>query len=192
MNQQDRDSLARPEVEGIKTICLARTGDWNYAALRRFSHPKLPTETGRLCENSCPWNVSEGLRLLQADGGGGEGPMPTAKPGASKRNGGDAVGKSPAATSTASKTQGKRFRVALSFPGDCRELVAQVAEVLAGHLEQRRILYDKYHEAEFARVDLDTHLQRLYHHDSDLIAVSYARLRKEGLVRVGMASSSVT
>jgi hypothetical protein len=65
----------------------------------------------------------------------------------------------------------KRFRVALSFPGEHREFVNRVAERLSERLGRERVLYDAYYEAEFARIDLDTYLQRLYHDESDLIAV---------------------
>ena len=65
----------------------------------------------------------------------------------------------------------KRFHVALSFPGEKREFIAQVAERLAAALGRNAILYDKFHEAEFARPNLDTHLQRLYHDEADLNVV---------------------
>ena len=66
---------------------------------------------------------------------------------------------------------GKRFQVALSFSGDRRDFVKQVAHNLAAKLGRDRVLYDGYYEAEFARPNLDTHLQRLYHDESELIAV---------------------
>jgi hypothetical protein len=65
----------------------------------------------------------------------------------------------------------RRFRVALSFPGEHRAFVEQVAEHLAYAVGRNRVLYDKWFEAEFARTDLDIHLQRLYHDESELIAV---------------------
>jgi hypothetical protein len=65
----------------------------------------------------------------------------------------------------------KRFRIALSFPGEHRPFVQQIAERLARHVGRDRVLYDQYYEAEFARPNLDTYLQRLYHDESDLIAV---------------------
>lgn len=65
----------------------------------------------------------------------------------------------------------KRFRVALSFPGERREFVSRVAECLAAHLDRGHVLYDSFHEAEFARPSLDTYLQALYHDESDLICV---------------------
>lgn len=67
--------------------------------------------------------------------------------------------------------QKKRFRVALSFPGERRPFVVEVANALAGKLGKDRVLYDRYYEAELARPNLDEHLQSLYHNESDLIAV---------------------
>ena len=43
----------------------------------------------------------------------------------------------------------KRFRIAFSFSGDKREFVAEIAGILAGHFGKDRLLYDKYHQAEF-------------------------------------------
>jgi tetratricopeptide (TPR) repeat protein len=63
----------------------------------------------------------------------------------------------------------KRFRVALSFAGEKREFVARVARNLADRFGDDRILYDKFHEAEFARDDLAFYLPALYHDQSDLI-----------------------
>jgi hypothetical protein len=74
-------------------------------------------------------------------------------------------------TSQASTSNGKRFRVALSFPGERRSFVEQVATTLAEKIGQSSVLYDRYYEAEFAQADLDTYLQRLYHDESDLIVV---------------------
>lgn len=65
----------------------------------------------------------------------------------------------------------KRFRVALSFAGEKREYVAKIAAILAERFGEAAVLYDKYHEAEFARSDLAFHLQNLYHAGSDLIVV---------------------
>lgn len=68
-------------------------------------------------------------------------------------------------------TPSKRFRIAFSFAGEKRPFVKEVADVLAGCFKQAAILYDKYHEAEFARRDLGTYLPELYHKHSDLIVV---------------------
>lgn len=65
----------------------------------------------------------------------------------------------------------KRFRIALSFPGENRGFVEQVAEALSIEVGRQRVLYDKYYEAEFARPDLDTYLQNLYHNESELVVL---------------------
>jgi hypothetical protein len=65
----------------------------------------------------------------------------------------------------------KRFRIAFSFAGEKRELVAQVAAILAKKFGEDKILYDKYHEAEFANWKLGLLLQEHYHDRSDLIVV---------------------
>jgi hypothetical protein len=81
--------------------------------------------------------------------------------------------------------QERRFRIALSYPGERRKFVGRVAQHLAKSIGRERVLYDKYHEAEFARPDLDVHLQRLYHGKSDLIVVflcaEYSRKKWCGL-----------
>jgi hypothetical protein len=65
----------------------------------------------------------------------------------------------------------KRFRVALSFPGEYRGSVERIAEALAGALGQRKVLYDKWFAGEFARPNLDVYLSKLYHDESELIVV---------------------
>jgi hypothetical protein len=65
----------------------------------------------------------------------------------------------------------KRFNVALSFSGDHRPFVEQVASRLAKRLGQARVLYDSYYKTEFARPDLDTYMQHLYLNESDLIVL---------------------
>lgn len=62
-----------------------------------------------------------------------------------------------------------RFRIAFSFAGEKRDFVKQTADLLARQLGQERILYDKYHEAEFAVYDLGIRLPKLYGEQSDLI-----------------------
>jgi len=65
----------------------------------------------------------------------------------------------------------KRFRVALSFPGEHRARVEKIAESLAAVLGRDKILYDKWYGPEFARPNLDVYLSNLYHDESDLIVV---------------------
>lgn len=63
----------------------------------------------------------------------------------------------------------KRFRIAFSFAGEKRDFVKQVADLLAKRFGQEKILYDKYHESEFAVFDLGIKLPKLYGEQSDLI-----------------------
>ena len=65
----------------------------------------------------------------------------------------------------------RRFRVALSFAGEKRHFVDQVARILAQRFGEEKILYDKFHEAEFARSNLGIYLPDLYNHNSDLVVV---------------------
>lgn len=65
----------------------------------------------------------------------------------------------------------RRFRVALSFPGQCRGYVEQISIRLASSLGTNRVFYDKDYQAQLARPDLDTLLQRIYHDQSDLIVI---------------------
>lgn len=65
----------------------------------------------------------------------------------------------------------RRFSIALSFPGEHRPFVEEVACHLASAFGKDRVLYDKYHEAEFARVGLDVELPNLYRTQSELIAL---------------------
>ena len=69
----------------------------------------------------------------------------------------------------------KRFRVAFSFAGEKREFVQQVAELLAERFGQAAILYDKYHEAEFARYDLGIYLPKFYREQSDLVVAVFSK-----------------
>ena len=68
---------------------------------------------------------------------------------------------------------GKRFRIALSFAGESRKLVEEIAQILATHFGRDRILYDKFHQAEFARPDLAFYLPKLYKDESDLVVLVF-------------------
>jgi hypothetical protein len=70
-------------------------------------------------------------------------------------------------------TMGKRFRIALSFAGENRKLVEEIAQILATHFGRDRILYDKFHQAEFARPDLAFYLPNLYKYESDLVVLVF-------------------
>jgi len=76
---------------------------------------------------------------------------------------------SPTAVPTVESPLVKRFRVAFSFAGEKRHFVAEIATILAKRFGEATILYDKFHEAEFARRDLGFYLPDLYHNDANLI-----------------------
>src|SRR4030095_8644916 len=63
----------------------------------------------------------------------------------------------------------RRFRIAFSFAGEKRDFVAKVTRLLADHFGEAAILYDKFHEAEFAVYDQGLRLPKLYSEQSELI-----------------------
>ena len=65
----------------------------------------------------------------------------------------------------------QKFRVALSFPGEQRPFVSQVAERLTAALGDHSVFYDLNYAAQLARPNLDLLLQSIYHDNSDLIVV---------------------
>ena len=74
-------------------------------------------------------------------------------------------------TASSNGDKPRRFAVGLSFPGEARKRVAGIAKHLADDLARNRVLYDKFHEAEFARPNLDVYLQDLYHDEVTLNVV---------------------
>lgn len=68
-----------------------------------------------------------------------------------------------------SETSNKRFRIAFSFAGEKRKFVEATAQILAERLGEDKILYDKFHEAEFAYANLAFDLPSLYKKETDLI-----------------------
>jgi len=81
--------------------------------------------------------------------------------------------------------QSKRFRTALSFPGERRDFVAKVATALAKKIGRDHVFYDRWYEAELARPNLDTYLMSIYHDHSELLDVflceAYERKEWPGL-----------
>ena len=67
----------------------------------------------------------------------------------------------------------KRFRIAFSFAGEKRDFVAEVAAILAQRFGKDKILYDKYHNAEFSRGDLAFYLPDLYEKEADLVVAVF-------------------
>ncbi|CAF0987870.1 unnamed protein product [Adineta steineri] len=64
-----------------------------------------------------------------------------------------------------------RFDVAFSFPGDIRDRVSKIAEKLCEKIDKEKIFYDKYHEVELARPNLDLYLQEIYRYQTKLIVI---------------------
>jgi hypothetical protein len=65
----------------------------------------------------------------------------------------------------------RRFDIALSFPGEHRPFVKEVARRLSEIFSRDRVLYDHYYEAEFARPNLDVYLPSLYRTQSELVVL---------------------
>jgi len=63
------------------------------------------------------------------------------------------------------------FAVALSFPGEVREIVQKVAQELEGRIGPNSYFYDNNYVSQLARPSLDTLLQDIYRHRSKLIVV---------------------
>jgi TIR domain/NACHT domain len=64
-----------------------------------------------------------------------------------------------------------RYQVALSFAGEQRPFVNRIAAILAAALGQDQVFYDRFHEAELARPNLDLYLQSVYSEQSKLVVV---------------------
>ena len=63
----------------------------------------------------------------------------------------------------------RRFAVALSFPGEHRRFVRNVAERLAEEFGKQRVFFDEWYEHEIRGVDADLKLKRVYRNDADLV-----------------------
>ncbi|WP_281290148.1 TIR domain-containing protein [Rhodoligotrophos appendicifer] len=64
-----------------------------------------------------------------------------------------------------------QFDVALSFPGEARAYVEQVAKHLERLLGPDRYFYDRNYTAQLARPSLDTFLQAIYRERSRMVVV---------------------
>lgn len=64
-----------------------------------------------------------------------------------------------------------RFKVALSFPGEKRGYISELAAELKRRLPKGSVFYDKDFTAQLARPNLDTLLQKIYLNNSDLVVV---------------------
>lgn len=65
----------------------------------------------------------------------------------------------------------RRFRVALSFPGEVRDRVGAIAEELEEAIGRERVFYDVWYRGELARPNMDLYLQDIYRTQAELLVV---------------------
>lgn len=70
---------------------------------------------------------------------------------------------------TAESSSEYRFDIALSFPGEHRRFVRNVADRLAEELGQDRVFYDEWYEAELLGLDGDLKLRKCYREESHMV-----------------------
>ncbi len=63
------------------------------------------------------------------------------------------------------------FKVAVSFPGEYRNYVSKVVDILRESLGKDQVFYDYDYQSQLAIPDLDTMLQNIYRNNSDLVVV---------------------
>lgn len=68
----------------------------------------------------------------------------------------------------------RRFKIAVSFPGEVRDVVEKVVRLLQGQLGKESVFYDSDHKAELAGPDLDLKLLGIYRDDAELLVVFIA------------------
>lgn len=73
-----------------------------------------------------------------------------------------------------SSTSTPRFLISLSFAGEIREFIQEVAGRLAELFSQEKVLYDRFHEAEFSRARLNRYLPKLYHDKTELAVAVFS------------------
>ena len=80
---------------------------------------------------------------------------------------------------TSATSPSRPFAIALSFPGEHRDYVEQVAlallPALGGEHGKARVFYDKWHEGKIIGYGSNRKLQQVYAHDSDLIVPFYCQ-----------------
>lgn len=69
------------------------------------------------------------------------------------------------------KLEELRFKVALSFPGELRTIVSEIARILKENLPNGSVFYDDDFTAQLAMPNLDNLLQTVYLKNSDLVVV---------------------
>ncbi len=74
-----------------------------------------------------------------------------------------------------------RFIVAISYASERLDFVQQVAKCLALELGERNVLFDRFHQEEFARVGLRGHILKLFENGAELVVafICYDYKQKE-------------
>ena len=73
----------------------------------------------------------------------------------------------------------RRFAVALSFPGEHRKFVLNVATALAEQLGKDRVFYDDWHGAEFRGQSADLKLKSIYREQSEYVIPFFSQHYKK-------------
>jgi hypothetical protein len=73
-----------------------------------------------------------------------------------------------------SATTTPRFLISISFAGEIRPFIHDVAQRLAELFGQEKVLYDQFHEAEFSRARLNRYLPKLYHDETELVVAVFS------------------
>jgi len=68
-------------------------------------------------------------------------------------------------------SENKKYKIAFSFPGEIRNRVESIANIIASKIGKEKVFYDNYYKAQLARLDLDVFLQNIYHNESELIVI---------------------
>jgi len=68
-----------------------------------------------------------------------------------------------------------KFAVALSFPGEHRLLVEQIADILADSFGRERVFYDEWHKPILMGRHLDRKLRAIYRDQSELVVPFFSR-----------------
>ena len=85
----------------------------------------------------------------------------------------------PSIVGSTAGTTTRRFAVAFTFPGGKRAYVEAVDRALREFLRPEQIFYDNRYKHELAKPNLDTHLQKIYHDQAELIVVFLCREYQE-------------
>jgi hypothetical protein len=69
------------------------------------------------------------------------------------------------------KLEDIQFDVSFSFPGERRKFVSSVADIIRKKLNKNKLFYDFDYQAQLARPNIDSLLQKIYRNNSKLIVV---------------------